>query len=209
MTKQQYYTILTGWRMPNRKLHFQTCSATSHWVCECEFVCIELCIGPYAVCVCIRANICYKYMCCIQCHRRCCRHAKHPELMPSIPYYFCAFCYCFPFFVFSLCAVQLLLFFRTFVFSRFRVLFKFEMLTKMVVNKYTDAHSQTRTFSALCHRIQFSCDFGMMPTHFDCCNAHIYGFTWMCISITPLLLLCERRSFARKSKDKINAICTK
>lgn len=67
----------------------------------------------------------------------------------------------------------------------------------------TNTHARTHIFSAPCHCIRFGCDFGTMPTHFDCCNAHIYGFTWK-YSITLLfllLLLCEHRFSVWTLKD--------
>lgn len=149
---------------------------------------------------CIRADVCNKHMCVV--HNAI---AAVAAAMPSIQnrcraFVFRAFCYCFPF-SFSHYAVQLLLLlFGAFVFSRFCVPFEYEMWTKMVVNTDTVARTHAHV-SALCQRIRIGCDFGAMPTHFDCCNAHMYGFTWTLIGITPPQLLFGRS--LRNSKDKM------
>lgn len=96
---------------------------------------------------------------CIQWHRRCCCHAKHPELIPSNIAAFCFFCVCL-LLLFSLFHFLIMLFnyyyyffFCTFVFSRFCALSKFEMLTKMVVNA-KNKHTRTHTHF-LHHAIAF------------------------------------------------------
>lgn len=145
---------------------------------------------------------------CIQWHRRCCCHAKHPELIPSNIAAFCFFCVCL-LLLFSLFHFLIMLFnyyyyffFCTFVFSRFCALSKFEMLTKMVVNA-KNKHTRTHT--------HFFCT---MPLHsiwlwfrydantfwlLQCAyiRLHKYSITLL----FHLLLLCEHRFSVWTLKD--------
>lgn len=158
-----------------------------HWIVHWTFM--------SCVCVCVLEPICNKYIR-TQCRRRCCCHAKHPELIPSnSSIHFCccccAFCYCFPF-SFSHYAVQLLLVFFVHLFLADIVLcLEFEMLTKMVVN------IRTHTYF-LHHAIAFNSAV-ISARYQHILIVQIYGFTWK-YSIT--FHLCERKFFRLKEVER-------
>lgn len=213
MTKQQYWPA-GGCRTENSILKH---AALHHTVSVC--ICVHWIVHwtLCSMCECIRAaaDICNKYMCMVY------NGIAAVAVMPSIQNWCLAFlfsCVCllllFSLFILSLCCSIII--FRTFVFSRFRVLFEYEMWTKMVVNAGTHTHICTHIFCTMpSHSIWlwFRCD---ANTH-----SHTFWLLLMRIHMASLgriahsaallrlhFLLCERRFSVWKSKDKLNTIIT-